>query len=101
MINNTATQRWERLAAKQLDQMFMQRMMAGLNCSPFEAEAVLQNVHETYATYFQCTPGLQPGQLALQVVSIEAPPGPPLRQCPQLLVTLTLDRHQAQYSRSI
>jgi hypothetical protein len=91
MINNSAIQRWERLAAKQLDQMFMQRMMAGLNCSPFEAEAVLQNVHETYSTYFQCAPGLQPGQLSLQVVSIEAPPGPRLRQCPQLLVTLTLE----------
>ena len=91
MINNTALQRWERLAAKQLDQMFKQRMMAGLNCSPFEAEAILQNVHETYSTYFQCAPGLQPGHVSLQVVSIEAPPGPRLRQCTQLLVTLTLE----------
>jgi len=91
MINNTAIQRWERLAAKQLDQIFEQRMMAGLNCSPFEAQAILQNVHETYSTYFQCAPGLQPGQVSLQVVSIEAPPGPRLRQCAQLLVTLTLE----------
>ena len=91
MINNTALQRWERLAAKQLDQMFMQRMIAGLNCSPFEAEAILQNVHETYSTYFQCAPSLKPGQVSLQVVSIEAPPGPRLQQCPQLLVTLTLE----------
>jgi hypothetical protein len=91
MINNTAFQRWERLAAKHLDQMFKQRMMAGLNCSSFEAEAVLQNVHETYSTFFQCAPGLQPGQISLQVVSVEAPPGPPLRQCSQRLVTLTLE----------
>jgi hypothetical protein len=91
MINNTALQRWQRLAAKNLDQMFQQRMMTGLNCSPFEAEAILQNVHETYATYFQCAPGLQPGQISLQVVSLEAPPGPRLTQCPQLLVTLTLE----------
>lgn len=91
MINNTALQRWERLAAKQLDQLFMHRMTTGLNCSPFEAQAILQNVHETYSAYFQCAPGLQPGQISLQVVSLEAPPGPPLTQCPQLLVTLTLE----------
>jgi hypothetical protein len=89
MINNTALQLWERLAAKQLDQMFKQRITDGLNCSPFEAEAILQNVHDTYAAFFQCAPGLQPGQLSLQVVSIEAPPGPRLTHCPQILVTLT------------
>jgi hypothetical protein len=89
MINNTALQLWERLAAKQLDQMFKQRILDGLNCSPFEAEAILQNVHDTYAAFFQCAPGLQPGQLSLQVVSIEAPPGPRLTHCPQILVTLT------------
>lgn len=91
MINNSATQRWERLAAKQLDQMFKQRMTVGLNCSPFEAEAILQNVHETYSAYFHCAPGSQPGQISLQVVSIEAPPGPPLAKSAQLLVTLTLE----------
>ena len=89
MINNTALQLWERLAAKQLDQMFKQRIIDGLNCSPFEADAILQNVHDTYAAFFQCAPGLQPGQLSLQVVSIEAPPGPRLTHCPQILVTLT------------
>jgi hypothetical protein len=89
MINNTALQLWERLAAKQLDQMFKQHITDGLNCSPFEAEAILQNVHDTYAAFFQCAPGLQPGQLSLQVVSIEASPGPRLTHCPQILVTLT------------
>ena len=33
----------------------------------------------------------QPGQVSLQVVSLEAPPGPPLRQSSQRLVTLTLE----------
>jgi len=89
MINNTALQLWERLSAKQLDQMFKQRITDGLNCSPFEAEAILQNVRDTYSAFFQCAPGLQPGQLALQVVSIEAPPGPRLTHCPQILVTIT------------
>jgi len=89
MINNSALQLWDRLAAKQLDPMFKQRITDGLNCSPFEAEAILQNVHDTYAAFFHCAPGLQPGQLSLQVVSIEAPPGPRLIHCPQILVTLT------------
>jgi len=91
MINNSAGQRWERLAAKQLDQMFRQRIIVGLNCSPFEADAILQNLHQVYSAYFHCAPGAQPGQIALQVVSIEAPPGPPLAKCTQCLVTLTLE----------
>jgi hypothetical protein len=64
MINNTALQLWERLAAKQLDQMFKQRITDGLNCSPFEAEAILQNVHDTYAAFFQCAPGLPANSLS-------------------------------------
>lgn len=91
MINNTSKQLWDRLAAKQLDSQFTQHIMAGLNCSPFEAEAVLAAVHQVYAPLFECSPNLRPGQILLPVVSVEAPPGPRLIDSRQLLAVLTLE----------
>jgi hypothetical protein len=91
MINNTSKQLWDRLAAKQLDQQFTQHIMAGLNCSPFEAEAVLQAVHQVYTPLFESSPNPRPGQVLLPVVSVEAPPGPRLIDSRQLLVVLTLE----------
>jgi hypothetical protein len=91
MINNTSKQLWDRLAAKQLDGQFRQHIMAGLNCSPFEAEAVLEAVHQVYAPLFECSPNLRPGQVLLPVVSVEVPPGPRLIDSRQLLAVLTLE----------
>lgn len=91
MINNSSRQLWDRLAAKQLDQLFRQRVVTGLNCSPFEADAILQAVHDTYSAFFHCAPGPQPGQVCLQVVAVETPPGPKITQCAQVVVTLTLE----------
>src|SRR5512137_3080358 len=91
MINNTSKQIWDRLAAKQLDRQFTQHIRVGLNCSPFEAEAVLEAVHQVYAPLFECSPNLRPGQILLPVVSVEAPPGPRLIDSRQLLAVLTLE----------
>lgn len=91
MINNSSAQCWDRLAAKQLDQQFVQHIITGLDCSPFEAEAVLQAVHQVYALLFDCSPALRPGQILLPVVSLEAPPGPRLVDSRQTLVVLTLE----------
>ncbi len=91
MINNTSLQVWDRLAAKQLDRQFTQHIMTGLNCSPFEADAVLEAVHQVFAPLFDCSPNLRPGQVLLPVVSVEAPPGPRLLDSRQLLAVLTLE----------
>lgn len=91
MINNTSNQLWDRLSAKQLDQQFIHQVTVGLSCSPFEAEAVLQAVHQTYAPLFDCSPSLRPGQILLPVVSVEVPPGPRLIDSRQMLVVLTLE----------
>jgi len=91
MINNSSTQRWDRLAAKHLDQQFVHHIIRGLNCSPFEAEAVLQAVHQIYAVAFDSSPAVRPGQILLPVVSLEAPPGPRLLDSQQSLVVLTLE----------
>jgi hypothetical protein len=91
MINNTSLQKWNRLAQKQLDQQFINETIKGLQCSPFEAQAILECVYSVYAPYFETSGALKPGQLLFQVVSIEAAPNAPLSECEQTTVVLTLD----------
>jgi len=91
MINNTSLQKWNRLAQKQLDQQFVNEIVKGLQCSPFEARAVLETVYSVYSAYFETSGALKPGQLFFQVVSIEAAPNIPLSECEQTTVVLTLD----------
>lgn len=91
MINNTSRQLWDRLAAKHLDQQFTRHIIAGLNCSPYEADAVLEAVHQIYAPIFDSAHALRPGQILLPVVCVEVPPGPRLIDSRQMLVLLTLE----------
>ncbi len=49
MINNTNYAHWDRLKAKSFDAQFTHEMVTGLNCSPFEAEAIVEKVHEVYS----------------------------------------------------
>lgn len=91
MINNSSLQKWDRLAEKQLDQQFVNEIIQGLQCSPFEAQAILDAVYKVYAPYFQTSGTVKPGQLLFQVVSIEEGPTTPLAHSKQITVTLTLD----------
>ena len=91
MINNTSLQKWSRLAQKQLDQQFINEIMTGLQCSPFEASAILEAVYKVYAPYFETSGTLKPGQLLLPVVATETPANTPLAESKQVTVTLTLD----------
>jgi len=91
MINNTSLQKWNRLAQKQLDQQFINEIISGLQCSPFEAQAILESVYSVYAPYFETSGTLKPGQLLFQVVSVEAASNTPLAECEQTTVILTLD----------
>jgi len=91
MINNTSLQKWNRLAQKQLDQQFINEIIKGLQCSPFEAQAILESVYSVYAPYFETSGTLKPGQLLFQVVSIEAASNTALAECEQTTVVLTLD----------
>ncbi len=47
-VRNARGQELRRLEAKSLDARFLTEIQQGLNCSPFEAEAVLQVVKEVY-----------------------------------------------------
>jgi len=91
MIKNTSLQKWSRLTQKQLDQQFINAIIKGLQCSPFEAQAILESVYSVYAPYFETSGTLKPGQLLFQVVSTEAASNTPLEECEQKTVVLTLD----------
>ena len=58
-IRNTKKEGLDRLARKLLDDGFIALVRDGLNCSPFEASAVLQAVLEVYGPYLGAVgPGL-------------------------------------------
>jgi hypothetical protein len=91
MINNSALQKWDRLDKKSLDQQFLNEIEEGMQCSPFEAKAILETVHKVFEPYFQNSPDLQPGQLKHTCVSINNSPGTPVSQCKMATVILTLN----------
>jgi hypothetical protein len=91
MINNSSLQKWDRLAQKQLDQQFMNEIIHGLQCSPFEAKAVLDAVYKVYGPYFETSSHLKPGQILFQVICLDEGPTARLANSKQVTVTLTLD----------
>ncbi len=90
MINNSNYYRWDRLNSKSLDQQFVNEIIHGLNCSPFEASAVLESVYRVFGDHFDSTTSLKPGQIKLSVLSIEAQSAQRLSDAKQVTVTLTL-----------
>lgn len=94
MINNTNFAHWNRLQAKSLDAQFVNEMVAGLNCSPFEAEAIVEKVHEIYTPLLETSQGLKPGQIQVTVIDASVAPNVPLVRAKQRLVTLTLHAGQ-------
>jgi hypothetical protein len=91
MINNSSLKKWERLTQKQLNQQFVNEIVHGLQCSPFEASAILDTVFKVYAPYFETSGNLKPGQILFQVISIETSSNTHLKDSTQITVTLTLD----------
>ena len=91
MINNSSLQKWNRLSQKRLDTQFMNELISGLQCSPFEAAAIVDTVYKIYTPYFQSNGSLKPGQMMFSVVGIENSPSVPLSKCKQITVTLTID----------
>lgn len=91
MINNSSLAKWERLKSKQLDSQFQNEIIQGLNCSPFEARAILDTVHKVYGNYFDSTDSIKPGQSKFVVTSAENGPSKRLSEAKMVTVTLTLD----------
>jgi len=59
-IRNRSKESRNRLAAKSLDTRFRHETQQGLNCSPFEAEAVLQVVKEVYFAFLNAELSMGP-----------------------------------------
>lgn len=91
MVNNSSIQKWDRLEQKQLDQQFINTVIQGMRCSPFEAGALLDTVHKVYGTYFETCGVLKPGQTLFQVLSIDNCPSTPIGQAKQIQVVLTIE----------
>lgn len=91
MINNSSIAKWDRLNCKQLDNQFQNEIIKGLNCSPFEARAILDSVHKVYADLFDNTGSLKPGQIQFVITGIENGPAVALKAAKMVTATLTLD----------
>jgi len=90
---NKGTQRLQRLEAKTLDAKFLAEVQDGLNCSPFEARAVLQVVHEVYLPFLDPAGGnAPPGRITLVVVDADEPAGKPVAECQKRTVCLAVHR---------
>ncbi len=90
MINNTNQGRWERLNVKDLNSVFVNEMRAGLNCSNFEALAILEKVHEIFKPIFEASERPSPGQIEITVVDIDVPPNVHLLEAKKKVARVTL-----------
>lgn len=82
-----------RLENKTLDAQFLNIVKKGLNCSPFEADAVLDAVKDVYFPFInKASPKVPPGKVTLVAVCADEPSGKSIEQCEKRLVCLTLHR---------
>ena len=82
-----------RLRSKTLDARFLNEIQHGLNCSPFEAQAVLDVAKEVYLPFFdRDVVHAPPGRITLVAVSADEPSGKPIDDCRKEAVCLTLHR---------
>ena len=92
-LRNKKKERLQRLDSKTLDAKFLHEIKHGLNCSPFEAEAVLDVVKEVYFPYLdEHSTKAPPGKVGLVVVDADEPAGKPVSECQKQNVCLTVHR---------
>jgi hypothetical protein len=91
MINNSSLQKWDRLRQKQLDTQFINSLIQGMNCSMYEAKAIMNSVYEIYHPFFDNASAMKPGQVLFEAVSVESGPQIKLTNCKMVSVILTLD----------
>jgi DNA-binding CsgD family transcriptional regulator len=92
-IRNPKREELWRLESKTLGAQFKTAIQEGLNCSPFEAEAVLGVVREIYFPYMEPTSGsVPPGKITLVAVCADEPAGKAVADCEKRSVCLTVHR---------
>lgn len=93
MKRNQEKERHDRLSLKTLDSQFKQEAIEGLNCSPLEAEALIDIVKEVYFPLLEekSIENIRPGQIVVQVIDLKEPAGKPIKECKFKNVILTID----------
>ena len=90
-IRNAKQEELRRLESKTLDAQFKTAVQEGLNCSPFESEAVLGVVREVYFPFMGPSTGTAPpGKVTLVAVCADEPAGKPVSDC-EMRATVGLD----------
>lgn len=95
-IRNEKLEVKRRMEAKNLDTRFLNILREGLNCSAFEAEAVLGAVHEVYFPFLDeaCVMS-PPGKVTLVAVCADEPAGKSVADCEKRTVSLSVHRGAA------
>ena len=92
-VRNKKRETLRRLDSKTLDARFLNEVRNGLNCSPFEAEAVLEVVKEVYFPFLdEQSVKAPPGKVTLIAVSADEPAGKSVVDCDKQTVCLTIHR---------
>jgi hypothetical protein len=92
-IRNPKREELRRLESKTLDAQFKTAIQEGLNCSPFEAEAVLGVVREVYFPFMEPSAGAAPpGKVTLVAVCADEPAGKSVGDCAKRSICLTVHR---------
>jgi len=92
-VRNKKRETLARLNSKTLDAGFINEIQTGLNCSPFESEAVLDVVKEVYSPFLdEQSVKAPPGITTLIAVSADEPAGKPVVDCEKQSVCVTVHR---------
>jgi len=93
-VRDVEREELRRMEAKTLDARFRVILEQGLNCSPFEAEAVVAAVKEVYFPFLEPSEsgGNLPGYVTVVAVDAEEPAGKPVRDCRKQAGHLRLHR---------
>lgn len=92
-VRNVKREELARLECKSLDAQFKTEILEGLNCSPFETEAVLEVVKEVYFPFLdETSPKGPPGKVTLVAVCADEPAGKSVAECEKRTVCMTVHR---------
>jgi hypothetical protein len=92
-IRNPEREELLRLELKSLEGRFRTILQEGLNCSPFEAEAVIDAVREVYFPWLdEASIVGPPGRVVLVAVAADEPAGRAIAECAKQTVSLLVHR---------
>ena len=92
-VRNLSREELRRLESKGLDARFLREVQTGLNCSPFEAQAVLNVVRDVYFPFLdESAAQAPPGKISLVAVCADEPAGKSIAECEKRTVSLTVHR---------